>query len=82
MDQRIPDSRKNRRDLRRLFEAGAEKFLSLPVLREVEGKTVIVGDIHSSAHAAFRLLLQHKALASEEMSFIFLGDYMDRGSLD
>lgn len=44
---------------------------------EIEGDTIIVGDIHGSLHDLLRIL---KYIQENESKVLFLGDYVDRGN--
>ncbi|EAY20965.1 Ser/Thr protein phosphatase, putative [Trichomonas vaginalis G3] len=60
-----------------LCETASEIFKEEPNVLKVSGKAVIVGDIHGQLDDLIRILKATFPL--KETSFIFLGDYVDRG---
>lgn len=63
----------------RLLDAVKEKYLmDNSALVKLEGDYIIVGDIHGDIHTLLRILCTHGI--DEPVRYIFLGDYVDRGS--
>lgn len=65
-------------DLINLNLEAVKHYKSASTLAEVEGDVVIVGDIHGNLHDLIRILVSFDWLMKKK--FVFLGDYVDRGS--
>lgn len=52
-------------------------FQNEPNIIEIEGDTIIVGDIHGSLHDLLRIL---RFIRTTNTKVVFLGDYVDRGN--
>ena len=60
-----------------LCKDATEIFSNENTVLEIDGDTIIVGDIHGSFHDLLRILHYHH---SSDAKIVFLGDYVDRGS--
>lgn len=60
-----------------LCETASEIFQEEPNVVKVTGKAVIVGDLHGQLDDLIRILKE--TFAIKDKSYIFLGDYVDRG---
>lgn len=67
----------NNDEVRKICRLAREEMLTQPMLVEVSAPVVIVGDIHGQFADLLRIF---KRMGSpERCSYIFLGDYVDRG---
>jgi protein phosphatase len=62
-------------DVTELCLLATDQFRSQPMVLRIDYEVVIVGDIHGSFHDLVRILWKHGLHAS----YLFLGDYVDRG---
>ena len=61
-----------------LIEASRKIFESMPSLLRLEGKYVVVGDLHGNLDDLIRILQQ--CSYPPDQNYLFLGDYVDRGA--
>jgi diadenosine tetraphosphatase ApaH/serine/threonine PP2A family protein phosphatase len=62
-------------DVMELCDRATDLFRSLPMVLEIDGPVQVVGDIHGNFHDLIRILVTYGLSAT----YLFLGDYVDRG---
>jgi len=62
-----------------LISRAKESLAAEPNMLRIQGKVIIVGDIHGQFYDLIWMLQKTKAKLGDSCKVLFLGDYVDRG---